>query len=137
MLYIGNFNYDDANDPAENYCLMPVVVSASNPEEALSKIADLFQHLRKTSDLLDGATEIYLDSLVELEGNPQDAVLTQWSKVVPSADGLSLMSSVLPAAEGDEDDTIEAYRWFGSEDKASDGDDEDDFEDEDPFLILE
>lgn len=136
MLYIGNFNYDDANDPAENYCLMPVVVSASNPEEALSKIADLFQHLRKTSDLLDGATEIYLDSLVELEETPGRRAHTVVEGGAQRRRAL-LMSSVLPAAEGDEDDTIEAYRWFGSEDKASDGDDEDDFEDEDPFLILE
>ena len=137
MLYIGNFNYDDANDSAENYCLMPVVVDASGPEEALSKIADLFQHLHENSDLLDGATEIYLDSLIELEESPKEAILTQWTKIVPSMDGLSMVNSILPTEDEGEDGMVEAYSWFGGEQLAEGADDEDSPSEEDPFLILE
>lgn len=138
MLYIGNFNYDDANDSAENYCLMPVVVEAQDPEEALSKIAELFQRLHETSDLLDGACEIYLDSLIELEQNPTEPILTQWTKIVPSVDGLSLINSVLPMEKDAQDGIAEAYSWFGEGEGPSETDEDlEEFSEDDPFLILE
>ena len=88
MLYIGNFSYKDANDTKDNFVLLPTVVSAQSPEEALEKLAVMFQETRRSSDLLDGAKEIYLDSLTELEEAPEDGLLVQWQKIVPAVDGL-------------------------------------------------
>ena len=67
MLYIGNFSYNDDTDSKDNYCLMPIVVEAENADEAMEKFAAHLHEVRKTSDLLDGAHEIYLDSLAELD----------------------------------------------------------------------
>ena len=96
MLYVGNFSYNDDNDPTDNYCLMPCLVSAEDADDALDKFADLLWRLHRTSDLLDGAREVYRDSLVELEGAPSDAVLCQWQKIVPAAAGLCSITSALP-----------------------------------------
>ncbi len=138
MLYLGNFSYSDQADPAENYCLMPALVEAADPEEALTKIAHALQKLHESSDLLEGATQIHLDSLIELEGAPEEPLFAQWTKVVPSVDGLSLISSVLPAG-GDE---AEAYSWLSDDaGEAHDHDRDDPYEedevDEEVFLSFE
>lgn len=134
MFYIGNFNYDDANDSAENYCLMPVIVQADDPEDALSKMAEMFEDVRSKSDLLDGAGEIYLDSLIELEQIPTEPLLTQWTKIVPAVDGLSMVSAVLPTEDSAE--AAEAYSWQSGDTEADDDTDEEEGEEE-PFLTLE
>ena len=134
MFYIGNFNYDDANDSAENYCLMPVIVQADDPEDALSKMAGMFEDVRSKSDLLDGAGEIYLDSLIELEQIPTEPLLTQWTKIVPAVDGLSMVSAVLPTEDSAE--AAEAYSWQSGDAQAADDSDEEEGEEE-PFLTLE
>lgn len=134
MFYIGNFNYDDANDSAENYCLMPVIVQADDPEDALSKMAEMFEDVRSKSDLLDGAGEIYLDSLIELEQIPTEPLLTQWTKIVPAVDGLSMVSAVLPTEDSAE--AAEAYSWQSGDAQAGDDSDEEEGEEE-PFLTLE
>lgn len=141
MLYVGNFSYNDDNDPTDNYCLMPCLVSAEDADDALDKFADLLWRLHRTSDLLDGAREVYLDSLVELEGAPSDAVLCQWQKIVPAADGLCSITSALP-----ETDLPHASAYaFAEEDDGIDVDLDDadlDFDeleetDESPFLSFE
>ena len=134
MFYIGNFNYDDANDSAENYCQMPVIVQADDPEDALSKMAEMFEDVRSKSDLLDGAGEIYLDSLIELEQIPTEPLLTQWTKIVPAVDGLSMVSAVLPTEDSAE--AAEAYSWQSGDAQADDDSDEEEGEEE-PFLTLE
>ncbi|KXB62417.1 hypothetical protein [Olsenella sp. DNF00959] len=138
MLYLGNFSYSDQADSAENYCLMPALVEAADPEEALTKIAHALQELHEGSDLLEGAARINLDSLVELEAAPSEALITQWTKVVPSVDGLSLISSVLPAGSDD----AEAYSWVSNDaDEAHDHDHDDPYDedevDEEVFLSFE
>lgn len=140
MLYVGNFSYNDDNDAADNYCLMPCLVTAVDADEALDKFADLLWRLHRTTDLLDGAREIYLDSLVELEGAPSDAVLCQWQKIVPAADGLCSITSALPESGSDG----AAYAFADEpEDLEVDLDDSElDFDeleeaDESPFLSFE
>lgn len=136
MLYLGHFNYRDANDPEENFVLLPVVVRAEDPEEALAKMATHFEDVRETSDLLDGANEIFLDSLIELEEAPDDAVLVQWTKVVPTAKGLTLVNDVLPLS-GVEEGEPEAYGYVWADEDAADddlADDEDAFYDDEPFI---
>ncbi len=137
MLYLGNFSYSDQADPAENYCLMPALVEAANPEEALTKIAHALQELHEGSDLLEGAARLNLDSLVELEAAPSEALIAQWTKVVPSVDGLSLISSVLPAGSDD----AEAYSWVSNDADGERGHDDEayyeDEVDEEAFLSFE
>lgn len=144
MLYIGNFSYTDDGDDKDNYCLMPCVVEASDPEEALEKFAAHFQQVRRSSDLLEGAHEIFLDSLAEFEGVPGEPVICQWQKIVPAMDGLCSITSALPAI--DEDSGLaSAYSW-GEGDDHEDGHDhddadldeleEDDLVDTEPFLLF-
>ncbi len=127
MLYVGNFSYNDENDAAHNYCLMPCIVKAGSAEEALEKFADHFEDIRQSSDLLDGADELYLDSLVELTEEPEEPLVTQWQKIVPTREGLCSLVSATPLAAGNE--AVVSYEIDGSgrdeEDEEEDEGDED------------
>ena len=143
MLYIGNFSYNDDTDSKDNYCLMPIVVEAENADEAMEKFAAHLHEVRKTSDLLDGAHEIYLDSLTEIEGVPSDPVICQWQKIVPAMDGLCSITSALPVADEDSD-LANAYAWGDEDDEHEhahhddlDDLDEEDLMDQEPFLLFE
>ena len=141
MLYIGNFSYNDDSDSKDNYCLMPIVVEAEDADGAMEKFAAHLHEVRKTSDLLDGAHEIYLDSLTELEGVPTDPVICQWQKIVPAMDGLCSITSALPVADED-DDVASAYAWGDEEDEHEHVDeldelDEDELAEQEPFLLFE
>ena len=142
MLYIGNFSYNDDSDSKDNYCLMPCVVEAENADEAMEKFADHFQQIRKGSDLLDGAHEIFLDSLCELEGAPSEPVICQWQKIVPAMDGLCSITSALPATDEDSD-FANAYGWGEEDDEDEhahyddlDDIDEDVMSESEPFLLF-
>ena len=142
MLYIGNFSYNDDTDSKDNYCLMPIVVEAANADEAMEKFATHLHEVRAGSDLLDGAHEIFLDSLTELEGAPTEPVICQWQKIVPAMDGLCSITSALPVVD-EGDDVASAYAW-GEEDDDEHGHyddledlDEDDMADHEPFLLFE
>ena len=133
MLYIGNFSYNDDTDSKDNYCLMPIVVEAENADEAMEKFAAHLHEVRKTSDLLDGAHEIYLDS----------PVICQWQKIVPAMDGLCSITSALPVADEDSD-LANAYAWGDEDDEHEhahhddlDDLDEEDLMDQEPFLLFE
>lgn len=142
MLYIGNFSYNDDTDDKDNYCLMPCVVEAGSPDEAMEKFADYLGGVRRTSDLLDGAHEIFLDSLTELEGAPAEPVICQWQKIVPAMSGLCSITSALPATD-EGDDLASAYAWGDdSEDDHAHVDgledlDEDEMGEQEPFLLFE
>ncbi len=142
MLYIGNFSYNDDSDSKDNYCLMPCVVEAENADEAMEKFADHFQAIRRNSDLLDGAHEIFLDSLCELEGTPSEPVICQWQKIVPALDGLCSITSALPVVDED-NDFANAYGWGEEDDEDEHGhyDDLDDIDEDamaesEPFLLF-
>ena len=126
MLYIGNFSYNDDSDGKDNYCLMPCIVEAADADEAMAKFAEHFQEIRKNSDLLDGAHEIYLDSLTELEGAPSEPVVCQWQKIVPAMNGLCSITSALPVVDEDSD-FANAYAW--GEDSEDDDDDHEHYDD--------
>ena len=118
MIYIGHFSYNDEMDDKDSFVLMPLIVSAENADEAMEKFADHLLDVHSHSDLLEGADQIYLDTLVELEEVPTEPIITQWQKIVPAADGLCSITGALPAVEKDFEDGV-AYAW---------GDDEDDDE---------
>ena len=142
MLYIGNFSYNDDSDSKDNYCLMPCVVEAESPDEAMEKFADCLSRVRRTSDLLEGAHEIFLDSLTELEGAPAEPVICQWQKIVPAMSGLCSVTSALPVVDED-DDFANAYAWGDEhdDDHAHVDDledlDEDEMDETEPFLLFE
>lgn len=129
MLYIGNFSYNDTNDSAHNYCLMPCIVEADSAEEALEKFADHFEDIRNDSDLLDGADELYLDSLVELAHAPEEPLVTQWQKIVPTREGLCSLVSATPLAEGDE---VSSYELGRDESRLPEPDEDEPDDEEDP-----
>lgn len=143
MLYIGNFSYNDDSDSKDNYCLMPCIVEADDAEQAMEKFAEHFQQIRKSSDLLDGAHEIYLDSLTELEAAPDEPVICQWQKIVPAMNGLCSITSALPVTDEDSD-FANAYAWGEDDDEDDEHGHYDDLEelDEDamaesePFLLF-
>lgn len=99
MLYVGNFSYNDERDSVDNYCLLPCLVTADNADEALDKFTDLLWHYHRDTNILDGARDIYLDSLVELEDVPAQAVCCQWQKIQPAPDGLFSITNALPDVE--------------------------------------
>ena len=144
MLYIGNFSYNDDSDSKDNYCLMPCIVEAEDAEQAMEKFAEHFQQIRRNSDLLDGAHEIYLDSLAELEAAPTEPVICQWQKIVPAMNGLCSITSALPVVDGDSD-FANAYAW-GEDEEEEDEDhghyddleeiDEDSMAESEPFLLF-
>ncbi|MBQ9007352.1 MAG: hypothetical protein IJ092_13440 [Atopobiaceae bacterium] len=99
MLYVANFSYTDANEEDDNYCLMPAIVEATDADTALELFSDMLRRMHDESNLLVGAKDIYLDSLVELNRTPQDAIMLQWQKVITGDDGLYSVLSVLPEEE--------------------------------------
>lgn len=138
MYYLGNFSYVDEDDTKDNYCLMPCIVEAKDAEEAMGKFADYFMEVRQTTDLLEGAYDIYLDSLTEFSSMPDEPMICQWQKILPTLDGLSSLTSALPLVE-DDSDQINAYGWGTTTvddefyDPELDGDDVEEVHDE-PFL---
>ncbi len=143
MLYIGNFSYNDDTDSKDNYCLMPIVVEAADADEAMEKFAAHLHEVRKGSDLLDGAHEIFLDSLTELEAAPSEPVICQWQKIVPAMDGLCSITSALPVVDED-DEFASAYAWGDEDDDDEHGhyDDIEELDEEalsegEPFLLFE
>ena len=103
MIYVGNFSYNDTNDDKDNYCLMPCLVEAQSTEEALELFSEHLFEVSKVSDLLDGAQEIYLDSIVELPEIPSNPLIMQWQKIMPAGDGLCSITSALPTVEFDDE----------------------------------
>lgn len=99
MLYVANFSYTDINEEDDNYCLMPAIVEATDADAALELFSGMLRRMHDEGNLLAGAKDIYLDSLVELTEAPQDAVMLQWQKVISGDDGLYSVLSVLPEEE--------------------------------------
>ena len=110
MIYVGNFSYIDDSDSKDNYCLMPCIVEAESADEAVAKFAEHFRDVRVGTDLLEGAHALWLDSLCEFSGAPEEPVICQWLKVTPNLDGLNSVTSALPLVDED-DERCYAYGW--------------------------
>lgn len=110
MLYIGNFSYNDQTNEADNYVIMPCVVEAANAEEALEKFRAHLTQAHEQVELMAGAEEIYLDSLVELAAAPSEPVVCQWQKIMPDGEGLVSIAGALPFV-GEGAEGAEAYTW--------------------------
>ena len=125
MIYLGNFSYNDKLDSTDNYCLMPCIVEADSTGHALELFSEHLIEVTKTSDLLDGAKEIFLDSIVELGEVPTTPLIAQWQKIMPAGVGLCSITSALPTLDLD-DETANAY---GFNEYSHDHDHEEDEED--------
>jgi hypothetical protein len=145
MLFIASFSYSDDYEAEENYVLMPCVVSADDPQQALDRLSELLQHAHDEADgLFSGTGEVYLESLVGMDDVPEDGLIVQWQKVVPSDDGLVLLSSALPYGNSSAvsyefaDDTEGADEdEDGFDDEAEDDEDSDDDAFMEPFMTFE
>lgn len=115
MLYIGNFSFSDVHEQYDNICLMPVIVDAPDADAALRRFTRMLKRLHSDTSLLTGATDVFLDSLVEVETVPERPMVVQWQKITAGDDGLYSALSALPQ----DVDEAEAYAW-GPEDELVD-----------------
>ena len=141
MLFIASFSYSDDYEAEENYVLMPCVVSADDPQQALDRLSELLQHAHDEADgLFSGTGEVYLESLVGMDDVPEDGLIVQWQKVVPSDDGLVRLSSALPYGNPSAvsyefaDDTEGTDEDDGFDDKAEPDEDDEAEDDDDAFM---
>lgn len=110
MIYLGNFSYNDKHDPTDNYCLMPCIVEADSTDHALELFSEHLIEVAKTTELLDGAKEIFLDSIIELGKVPTTPLIAQWQKIMPAGVGLCSITSALPTLDFD-DETANAFSF--------------------------
>ena len=120
MIYLGNFSYNDTLDSSDNYCLMPCIVEADSTDSALELFSKHLLHISKNSDLLEGAKEIFLDSIVELSETPTTPLIVQWQKIMPAGNGLCSITSALPTLDLD-DQSANAYALDETENNHEDG----------------
>ena len=113
MLYLGNFSYNTADDTEESICTLPCICNADSPEAALEKFHARFEEIYNDTDFLDGVECIYLDSLVEVEGELLVPVVANWQKTYTSEDELATISCALPCI--DEQDNVRAYIMGGDD----------------------
>ena len=99
MIYVGNFSYNDNTDETDNYCLIPCLVVADTVDEALDKFASQLISLHEEGTIVSDADYIYLDSLVELSAEESKPVMLSWQKIAVTENGLSSISSALPASD--------------------------------------
>ena len=111
MLYVGSFSYSDANEQFDNICLMPAIVEAPDSATALARFKEMLRDIHDSSDLVDGAHDMYLDSLVELDEAPTTPLVVQWQKITAADDGLYSSLSTLPRNER----VAHAYAWGGGD----------------------
>ena len=125
MIYLGNFSYNDELDSSDNYCLMPCIVEADSTDHALELFSEHLIEVAKSSDLLDGAKEIFLDSIVELGEVPTTPLIAQWQKIMPAGVGL---------CDYEEDEEEHEHEEFGDINDLDDELLEELGQDEEPFL---
>ena len=116
MLYIGNFSYTDNREDTDNICLMPLMVEASSADAALERFTELLRITHEESDLMDGASSIYLESLIEFDELPDEPVIVRWQKIYSAEDGLYSVLTPLPGHE----DLAEAYTWSADDEELVD-----------------
>lgn len=120
MLYIGNFSYTDNREDTDNICLMPLMVEAADADTALARFTELLRKTHEEDSLMDGATSVYLESLIEFEDLPEDPVIVRWQKIYSAEDGLYSVLTPLPGHE----ELAEAYAWSADEEELVDLTDE-------------
>mgnify|MGYP003085987878 CR=1 FL=1 len=91
MIYLGNFSYNDELDSTDNYCLMPCIVEADSTDHALELFSEHLIEVANSSDLLDGAKEIFLDSIVELGEVPTTPLMMRQPMPTASMSILTIM----------------------------------------------
>lgn len=80
MIYLGSFSFmktnvdlGDLGDVAHGY--FTTIAEAEDVEDALMKFRDLIIKLHKEEDILDGVTEIFLDTCIECISIPESGFL--------------------------------------------------------------
>ena len=110
MLYLGFFNYFDQSDPNDiRYCHFSAMVTAENPDAAVGSFEHLFRKSKEENAVLDGVSEIYFDSFIELAGVSSADAIAQWKGVkIGKVGSYSSISMAYPHYRGDD---VNAYYW--------------------------
>lgn len=103
MLYLGNFNYSDINEEADNYVNISLVVEAADVDAALDAFEKRLRDAHDNEGLFPYCEKIYLDAIVELESAPSTPVFTNYLKLMPMDDGICTISAASPDGQDSED----------------------------------
>jgi hypothetical protein len=142
MLYVGHFSFtaqaEDEETPSHG--VFTCVADAADVDAALETLRELVVRLKNEDDVLDGVTQVFLDSCVEVRSMPETGLMTYW--VSWPHEETSSISTGLRWAEGDDavgyamlpdddhDDEADHTHEAGDE---AEGDDDADWE-VDPFV---
>lgn len=103
MFYVGHFSFVKPNvdvggvrDDAYGY--FTAVAEAEDVANALGKFRDLIVELHKEEDILDGVTEVFLDSCVECISVPDSGFVAHFIEWFGSLNG-SISTSIRGATE--------------------------------------
>ena len=82
MLYLGHFSFTtaptDEDGPAHG--VFTCCADAEDVDSAIEKLRSLILRLKEDDDALDGVSEVYLDSCVEVRTMPEDGMMSYWVK---------------------------------------------------------
>ena len=108
MLYLGHFSFDEKTPKEEDfYGYFSCLVDASTYEGAVKKFRKHISELREQGELFEGSAWIFMDSVIEIQKPPQNAVAVHFKSLrgePPPVIGCSLVSDI--------PDGTEVHEWF-------------------------
>ena len=140
MLYAGHFSFTTAEteEDGPSHGVFTCLAEAEDVDAALEKLRALIVRLKEEDDTLDGVTEVYLDSCVEVRSLPEPGLMTYW--IMWPHEETSSISTGLRWAEDDEAvgygmlaESEEAHECGEECDHDHEGDEDDGYEVE-PFV---
>jgi hypothetical protein len=79
MLYLGHFSFDKITPQGElRHGNFDCLADSNDPEMAVVKFRDQIRDLKRTSELFEGISSIFLDDLIEIKEIPQEAIVTRF-----------------------------------------------------------
>ena len=80
MLYAGHFSFTTAptEEDGPSHGVFTCLAEAEDVDAALEKLRALVVRLKEEDDTLDGVSEVFLDSCVEVRSLPQAGLMTYW-----------------------------------------------------------
>ena len=91
VIYIGHFSFMEPSEHIDLgeaiYGYFTTIVEAEEAAEALSKFHDLLFKLHEEEDILDGVSEVYLDSCIECISIPDSGFLAHFKEWFGSTTG--------------------------------------------------
>jgi len=111
MMFVWHFSFaGDNREPC--HALFTCVVEAADIDAAVAKFKRLIRGAAKRGDVFDGASDIYMDSCIELRSVPSGGLMT-YITIREGEDIGGISASLLGAAAG----SAVAYCWGWSADE--------------------